>query len=118
MKEFEIVRELLPKLNCEAETIERFLGVLSNILNEYRDVILNTEKWYIRDIDCLGFRGFATNSDTRQMNVKLSVGYITFNSWDNYNSIYLTRNIEFPLDYLCDEDILINIRQKKEGEKK
>lgn len=110
MKEFEIIREILPKLNCEAETIERFLDVSFNILNEYRDIFLKEDKCWNDYVECLGFRGFTNYG----MSVKLCISYFGTVDWD---SRYMTKVIEVPLEYLCDEDILISIRKKKEETK-
>lgn len=112
MKEFEIIRELLPKLNCDAEIIEKFLGASSNILNEYRDIILKKDKIWNRDVECLGFRGF-TNYNT--LSAKFCISYIGTVDWD---SRYMVEVVEIPLEYLYNEDILINIRQKKKEETK
>ena len=88
MKEFNVIKEMLPTLSLDYDVLRSFFKLAEVIINEYKEVIIGNDEF--REIKVSGFAGFKKNNENEVIADFIISAYY----------------IDIPLTYLCNEDII------------
>ena len=93
MKEFNVIKEMLPTLSLDYDVLRSFFKLAEVIINEYKEVIIGNDEF--REIKVSGFAGFKKNNENEVIaDFIISAYYIDI--FDDYARIHY-HHIDIPL---------------------